>query len=230
MIGLPCESGGPSGQWNAASSSGLGTVNFGPLAAAAGATRQRRSHRQHRDPSLVVNHAWSLGRGCLPGPESRKVSLPCKAEVLPWYRFGTQRIVLCVQIVHGRGRIGRSGRSRTHLHRLPVGWGPKGRWFKSSRPDINGTVRSIRNRSPGRRGARSGRTSSVLCQGDAEETVAADAFVLIGARPRTDWLLPRSRVIGMASCSPEATYQRSTGSRSSASHFHSRPAWRASWL
>ena len=52
-----------------------------------------------------------------------------------WYRFGTQRIVLCVQIVPELGHMGRIGRSGTHLHQLPVGWGPKGRWFKSSRPD-----------------------------------------------------------------------------------------------
>ena len=52
-----------------------------------------------------------------------------------WYRFGTDRYVRCVQIVQKRGRIGRSGRSRTHRRPEPVGWGPKGRWFKSSRPD-----------------------------------------------------------------------------------------------
>jgi hypothetical protein len=28
------------------------------------------------------------------------------------------------------------GRPGTHLHQPPVGWGPKGRWFKSSRPDF----------------------------------------------------------------------------------------------
>jgi hypothetical protein len=54
---------------------------------------------------------------------------------VPWYHFGTGCIVHYVQIVHGRGRIGRSGRSRTRLHAEPLGWGPKGRWFKSSRPD-----------------------------------------------------------------------------------------------
>ena len=51
------------------------------------------------------------------------------------YRFGTGCIVLFVQIVHGPGHIGRGGRFGTHRHRLPLGWGPKGRWFKSSRPD-----------------------------------------------------------------------------------------------
>ena len=31
--------------------------------------------------------------------------------------------------------MGCGGRSVTHRHRLPLGWGPKGRWFSSSRPD-----------------------------------------------------------------------------------------------
>jgi hypothetical protein len=53
----------------------------------------------------------------------------------PWYRFGTGCIVLSVRIVHSRGHIGRDGRSETHRHLNPLGWGPKGRWFKSSRPD-----------------------------------------------------------------------------------------------
>jgi hypothetical protein len=52
-----------------------------------------------------------------------------------WYRFGTDRYVRCVQIVQKRGRIGRSGRSRTYLRPGAVGWGPKGREFKSRRPD-----------------------------------------------------------------------------------------------
>jgi hypothetical protein len=53
----------------------------------------------------------------------------------PWYRFGTGCIVLCIQIVHGPGHIGNDGRSKTYRHLNPLGWGPKGRWFKSSRPD-----------------------------------------------------------------------------------------------
>jgi hypothetical protein len=36
---------------------------------------------------------------------------------------------------HG-GTLGTRGRSGTHLHLSPLGWGPKGRWFKSSRPDF----------------------------------------------------------------------------------------------
>jgi hypothetical protein len=58
-----------------------------------------------------------------------------RSEPVPWYRFGTGCIVHYVQIVHGRGRIGRFVRSRTYRHPEPLGWGPKGRWFKSSRPD-----------------------------------------------------------------------------------------------
>jgi hypothetical protein len=52
-----------------------------------------------------------------------------------WYRFGTDRCVHYVQIVHEPGLIGRSGRSRTHRYLDPLGWGPKGREFKSRRPD-----------------------------------------------------------------------------------------------
>jgi hypothetical protein len=51
------------------------------------------------------------------------------------YRFGTGCTVLCVQIVHRPGHRGNDGRSETHRHLDPLGWGPKGRWFKSSRPD-----------------------------------------------------------------------------------------------
>jgi hypothetical protein len=61
------------------------------------------------------------------------------AEFAPWYRFGTGCIVRCVQSVQGRGHIGQVGRSGTDLHQSPVGWGPKGRWFKSSRPDFHGS-------------------------------------------------------------------------------------------
>src|SRR5688500_17446941 len=43
----------------------------------------------------------------------------------PWYRRGTDRYVPYVQIVQNRGRIGRSGRRRTHRRVAPPGWGPK---------------------------------------------------------------------------------------------------------
>src|SRR3954468_22673390 len=33
------------------------------------------------------------------------------------------------------GTVGMRETLRDALHRLPLGWGPKGRWFKSSRPD-----------------------------------------------------------------------------------------------
>ena len=52
-----------------------------------------------------------------------------------WYRFGTDCCVLSVQIAYDCGHAGRGGRSGTHRQRLRLGWGPKGRWFKSSRPD-----------------------------------------------------------------------------------------------
>ena len=56
-------------------------------------------------------------------------------EPVPWYRFGTECTVLSVQIVHGPGQIGNDGRSEIERRSSPLGWGPKGRWFKSSRPD-----------------------------------------------------------------------------------------------
>jgi hypothetical protein len=57
-------------------------------------------------------------------------------DPLLWYRFGTQRTVRYVQNVDEHGHMGRWGRSGMHLHQLPAGWGPKGRRFKSGRPDI----------------------------------------------------------------------------------------------
>jgi len=48
---------------------------------------------------------------------------------------GTDCIVQCVRQVADGGQRGRRGRGGTHLHMLLAGWGPKGRWFKSSRPD-----------------------------------------------------------------------------------------------
>jgi hypothetical protein len=52
-----------------------------------------------------------------------------------WYHFGTGCIVRYVLCVPSRGRKGRMGRLGTHLTDLSAGWGPSGRWFKSSRPD-----------------------------------------------------------------------------------------------
>jgi hypothetical protein len=66
----------------------------------------------------------------------------------PWYRFGTRCTVLSVQIVHGPGHIGNDGRSETHRRLNPLGWGPKGRWFKSSRPDYVDSVVAVRPRVP----------------------------------------------------------------------------------
>ena len=39
--------------------------------------------------------------------------------------------------------MGRERRPGTHRHPQPVDWGSKGRWFKSSRPDIAGLLRAI---------------------------------------------------------------------------------------
>ena len=52
-----------------------------------------------------------------------------------WYRFGTGRIVHYVQIVQERGRIGRSGRSRTHRHPDRSAGGRKVASSNLSRPD-----------------------------------------------------------------------------------------------
>ncbi len=48
--------------------------------------------------------------------------------------FLTGCIVRSVQIVPSRGRWGRGGRVGTHRAPTSLGWGPSGRWFKSSRP------------------------------------------------------------------------------------------------
>jgi hypothetical protein len=53
-----------------------------------------------------------------------------------WYRFRTDCDVQCVQIVHARQRWGRGGRSGTHLHQNPLGWGAKGRRFKIRPPRL----------------------------------------------------------------------------------------------
>jgi hypothetical protein len=68
-------------------------------------------------------------RGSRHGPEYRRSGWGA------WYRFGTDRYVVWVQIVHECSGNGRSGRSWKQRHLNPLGWGPKGRWFKSNRPD-----------------------------------------------------------------------------------------------
>jgi hypothetical protein len=42
----------------------------------------------------------------------RTIDALTEDEDRPWYRFGTDQYVQCVQIVQNRGRIRRSGRSR----------------------------------------------------------------------------------------------------------------------
>ena len=67
---------------------------------------------------------------------NRPVAKPAEPRRFsPWYRFGTDRCVLCVRFFQKPRRIGRSGHPWKHLTADPLGWGPKGRWFKSSRPD-----------------------------------------------------------------------------------------------
>jgi hypothetical protein len=51
------------------------------------------------------------------------------------YSFCAGCYVLSVQIAQNHGRDGGDGRFWKHRHQLSLGWGPKGRWFKSSRPD-----------------------------------------------------------------------------------------------
>ena len=55
----------------------------------------------------------------------------------PWYHFGTGCPVRSVQDVPPRGRWVRRGRLQTHRAPRSLGWGPSGRWFKSSRPDFH---------------------------------------------------------------------------------------------
>jgi hypothetical protein len=92
-------------------------------------TFHAKQHSSRRWASLSLSREGSFSTW-----KARLTGMP-DCEPPPWYRFGTGCIVLSVQIVHGCGHIGRGGRSGTHRHRLPPGWGPKGRWFKSSRPD-----------------------------------------------------------------------------------------------
>jgi hypothetical protein len=64
--------------------------------------------------------------------------LPGLSPGRPWYHFGTDCYVLCVQNVHGRERCGRGGRPRTHLHEIPFGWGRKVR-VQNSPPRLLGS-------------------------------------------------------------------------------------------
>ena len=53
---------------------------------------------------------------------SENESGPRSVPATSWYRFGTQRIVLCVQTVHGRGRMGRlDAHGRIDTHGLSAG-------------------------------------------------------------------------------------------------------------
>ena len=70
-------------------------------------------------------------------PGYRSSALDEKRRFLtpPRYQIGTGYFFRCVQDVHESGRCGRTGRSGTQRTVVGIGWGPKGRWFKSSRPD-----------------------------------------------------------------------------------------------
>ena len=82
---------------------------------------------------------WSRGYAC--GGRERRIGPPIRPRHNPagraWYQFGTGCIVRSVQIVPPRGRWGRGGRRRTPRAPGSLGWGPSGRWFKSSRPDYS---------------------------------------------------------------------------------------------
>jgi hypothetical protein len=67
----------------------------------------------------------------------RVVARTNQTPARPWYHFGTQRIVRSVQIVHGCGRLGRRGRSGTHRHQLPVGWGAERSLVQIQSPRLN---------------------------------------------------------------------------------------------
>jgi hypothetical protein len=64
-------------------------------------------------------------RAPAPGSEPRRLTPPVRMHDSTWYHFGIDCYVKCVQIVHGWGRIGGSGRSRTHRHPDPFGGGRK---------------------------------------------------------------------------------------------------------
>ena len=99
----------------------------------------RRGERWSSNAEPRLGRASTLGQAASPlyhpSVARRDISGPCYAPatlvVPPWYRMH----LLCVRGVHRRGRWGRRGRVRTYRARVFVGWGPSGRWFKSSRPD-----------------------------------------------------------------------------------------------
>ena len=66
-----------------------------------------------------------------------RVSSPAPAILNP--RRGTALVPDASSYLSGSSTaldtIGNDGRSETHRRLDPLGWGPKGRWFKSSRPD-----------------------------------------------------------------------------------------------
>ena len=117
----------------------------------------------------------------------------------PWYRFGTGCTVPSVQIVHGPGHIGNDGRSETHRHLNPLGWGPKVRWFKSSRPDYKLTLNLGLEGLPARR-PRTARDPSRLVQSAPPSSSCAaplafareEPLTAVGARLRA-WLAAGER-------------------------------------
>ncbi len=81
--------------------------------------RRSSSHRISRPMRRWQVH--SLDYPCV---VARNESGPGSESALSsWYRFSTDCYAVCIQIVHRRGRNGRSGRSQTYRHRLHVGWG-----------------------------------------------------------------------------------------------------------
>ena len=74
------------------------------------------------------------------------VTGPNEANVRERVRETTDCCVLCVHGDRAWGRTGRAGRERTYLHLPCLGWGPSGRWFKSSRPDRKTWKRGISSR------------------------------------------------------------------------------------
>ena len=95
--------------------------------------RSRTGWRRARRPS-GEEHQVPPDRGPVESPPSAG-TVGSLAEPA-WYHRGTDCCVRWVQKVHARGQAGRVGRDRTDRHTCGVGWGPSGRWFKSSRPDF----------------------------------------------------------------------------------------------
>ena len=98
--------------------------------------RVRGEHpRTEHDDGRQKNHCLYISARC------ERLGRPASTEQPTSHHGGTAQVVMCVG--EGRDRGQRTAETRRDTCRplagLP-GWGPKGRWFKSSRPDQSETA------------------------------------------------------------------------------------------